>query len=554
MESSSMDPRLLTALIRLGVIDTTATQDQASAALATVLTLRGVASTASIDDQLAALLPTTAPVATLHPLAAPLMLPAAAAAPVNPQLLSPAPTPAGISAADLTAMVRIAPIAAADQVALIAELIPRAGQISVSEAVARINQIAVAQNTPAGPRVAVEASDVDKFRAAARDALLCREWGHNRPGEIYSLREQANIPWKAPARTDYALTNLKSMARECLVRQGLSHQQLSAYPDATIARLAMGADPRQFGLQASDPMYNVSGMFSNILYDAQNVVLRRSYNEAPTTFQLWARQAEDVADFKDVHNVIGGELGDPAAIPEGGEFEHRTFTDGKEKYALTVWGEAFSITWQAIVNDRLGAFTEVPKKQGAAMRRKMNRLMYGILKDRPPLDVDNTALFHANHNNLTTGSATPTSATLNTMMKKMIEQTGLNSTVFAGAIPKILLYPWALQATVSILLGSFADPASNNANVKNPVMDMQLTGVTDVELGAASTGGSDTRWFLSADPNQYDTIVYAYLQGLAEPAFESVNDFDRLGTKSRVYIAFAQKALDFRGLQCHDGA
>jgi capsid assembly protease len=558
MESYEMDPRLLTALIRLGVIDTTATQDQASAALATVLTLRGVASTATIDEQLAALKPAPAPVATatLHPLAAPLMLPAqAAAAPVNPQLLSPAPTPAGISASDLTAMVRLAPIAAADQVALIAELIPQAGMISVADAVARINRAAVAQNTPAGPRVNVTENDVDKFRDAARDALLMRVWGPEgaSPCQIFNTRTQEMVAWSPPKRTDYGLNSLLDLARESLIRQGVSAQTLRNYAPATIARLAMGADPRQFGLQASDPMYNTTGMFANIMYDAQNVVLRRSYTEAEVTFPMWSRRDPDVSDFKPVHNVIGGEIGDPAAIPEGGEFEHRTFTDGRESYALTVWGEMFSTTWQAIVNDRLKAFTEVPPKQGSAMRRKMNRLMYGILKDRAALS-DAIALFHASHNNLTTGAGAPTVANVNTLAKKMIEQTGVSAGVFAGAKPKIILFPWALAATVTELLGSFSNPASTNANVVNAVREMNLTPVTDVELGAAATGGSDTRWFLSADPNAFDTVVYAYLQGLTEPAFESVNDFDRLGTKSRVYIAFAQKALDYRGLQCHDGA
>jgi hypothetical protein len=37
------------------------------------------------------------------------------------------------------------------------------------------------------------------------------------------------------------------------------------------------------------------------------------------------------------------------------------------------------------------------------------------------------------------------------------------------------------------------------------------------------------------------------------PAFDSFQDFDRLGMRYRTYIAFAAKAIDYRGLQKHNG-
>lgn len=556
METLTMDPRLLTALVRLGAIDVTATQEQASVALTAVLAARGVAAAASIDEQLAALTPHHVPPTAPAPPA-----PSAPVAPVDHAALhavaAPLPVPApaaGISAGDLTAMVRMAPISADQQIALLSELLPQAQTITINAAVSRINAVAAQQNVPVGPRVAVVANDVDNFRTAARDAILTRAWNHSLPSTITTMVDGAaqTVPWNAPAAQNYGLSSLVSLARESLIRCGHPAVAVSRLPDATIARLAMGADPRQFGLSASDPAYNVSGMFSNILYDASNVMLRRSYNEAPVTFNQWMGRGEDVRDFKDVHKVIGGELSEPAAVPENAEFEERTLTDGRERYSLTVWGERFSISWQAVVNDQLSAFTEIPVKQGNAMRRKMNRLAYGVLKDNAALS-DNIALFNASHNNLTTGVATPTVATLNTMMKKMAEQTGLNASVFVGAPPKYILFPYALWATVSTLLGSLADPASSNAAAINAVQKMMLTPIVDVELGAAATGGSDTAWYLATDFNAISTIEYAFLQGLTEPAYESVVDFDRLAIKSRVYQAFAVKALDYRGLQKHNG-
>jgi hypothetical protein len=156
-----------------------------------------------------------------------------------------------------------------------------------------------------------------------------------------------------------------------------------------VAKLAMGADPRQMGLgafYASDgPGYNVSGMFSNILLDAANVSLRRSFDDARTTYQMWMKRGPDVPDFKLVNKVIAGELSDPKAVPEDGTFEETTLTDGKVTYRLTVWGEIVSHSWQLVVNDRLNSFMELPQKMGNAMKRKMNRLSYQRLKDNPTM-------------------------------------------------------------------------------------------------------------------------------------------------------------------------
>jgi hypothetical protein len=97
------------------------------------------------------------------------------------------------------------------------------------------------------------------------------------------------------------------------------------------------------------------------------------------------RRGQDVPDFKAVNRVIAGELGDPKAVPEDGEFEETTLSDGKEAYKLTVWGQMVSHSWQLIVNDRLNAFMELPPKMGNAMKRKMNRLAYQRLKDNPTM-------------------------------------------------------------------------------------------------------------------------------------------------------------------------
>lgn len=462
-----------------------------------------------------------------------------------------------MSAEDLIASINLTSLSAEDRLELQAELMPQLASLSYSEIVKKINEKAHAQSIPAGAgRIETGAAERDKFVVAARDAILARSYGGNLPEQIFNFRTGEMVDYRPQVRGNHQLGSLIRLAEHCLAQCGVPQTQIAQLSPQEVARMICGSHASNFGVFASSdgPAFNVTGMFSNILLDASNVMLRRSYMEANTTFEVWAARGESIPDFKDVHKVIAGETSDPKMVPEDGEFEETTHTDGKEKYALNVWGDIFSITWQAIVNDQLSAFTQVPMKQGRAMRRKQNKLVYQALKDNALLQNDGVALFDdSTHGNITTGTATPTVLTLNAMYKKMSEQTGLNAQAVLNIEPQYIISCPALRGTILELLGSSANPAaSGNSNVKN-IWENGLTPVIDAQLGLAA-GGSDTAWYLAASPMDVDTVEYAYLQGLESPAVERVEAFTSLAIRFRQYMAFAVKPLDYRGLQKHAGA
>ena len=71
---------------------------------------------------------------------------------------------------------------------------------------------------------------------------------------------------------------------------------------------------------------------------------------------------------------------------------------------------------------------------------------------------------------------------------------------------------------------------------------------------SASMGGSDTAWFLAADPNVIDTIEVAYLDGRDTPDIESQQGFEIDGVIFKVRIDFGAAAIDWRGLFKNPGA
>ena len=559
-EGTSMNPELKALLVKLGLCAADANDAACRIALNAYFAGRGQAVPATEALVLAAIQAATA---------APLLQPTVVTTPTAAAAVSPvagAPTAAaGMAVEDIMAACQLAPLSAEARFNLSQDLIRNRATLTTSQVLDRINRESATANPPAGAtRIAVTADSRDKFHAAARDAVLLRSWGAvnvQAPTQIYDYRQQAMVAWQPAAQQSYHLQSIPRLIEQCLMQAGVPYSQVSRLSRHQLANLALGQDPSQCGVFASDgPSFNVSGMFANIFYDASNVMLRKSYSEVNTTFQAWMKQAASLTDFKLVHKVIAGELSDPKAIPEDGEFEETTMTDGKESYKLTVWGHRWSMTWQMMVDDDLNSFADTQVKHFRAMRRKQNKLAYGVLKDNATL-ADGGALFNSTaltstggHNNLATGAGAPSVATLNTLAAKMAVMTGLNVSeqTTLNIEPAFILAGPLLKGTILELLGSVTNPASTNANVKN-IWENGLTPVFDAQLGLAG-GGTDTQWFLAANAQDVDTVEYAYLQGLEAPAFDQQVSFDRLAMSQRCYQAFAVKALDFRGLQKHAGA
>jgi signal peptide peptidase SppA len=568
-EGNDMNKKIFGALVRIGMCPITASTDEATAALDRFFAVQGVETPAAEAEQLAAL-------EAYIKADGGKSKPKPKAEDIDIEMVAGKLMTLGGDerAEDITAAVRLSSLSADRKIELISELLAaktdNGDPISMSTAVRRIQKEQSEKSKTAAPgatHITAGEAEKDKFMAAARDACLLATFGGNAPKQIFDAASGAQVDWK-PERGNRSLASPLGLARQCLVVAGVPANRVMNLAPVHVAKLVMGGDPRQLGLgsfYASDgPGYNVSGMFSNILLDAANVSLRRSFDDARTTYQMWMKRGPDVPDFKLVNKVIAGELGDPKAVPEDGTFEETTLTDGKVTYRLTVWGEMVSHSWQLVVNDRLSSFMELPQKMGNAMKRKMNRLSYQRLKDNPTMP-DTGALFNSTaittaggHNNLATGALTTAAdytTAWNGMSRRMREQRGIDATNSAALniSPRWVLFPPAIRGPILTALGSSAVTTSGNAGEIN-IWKGQMDPVEEAELGAAASGGSDTAHYTIADNADIDTHEYAFLEGLDAPVIEQENSFTSLAIKRRIYFAFAVSEIDYRGEQKHTGA
>jgi hypothetical protein len=404
-----------------------------------------------------------------------------------------------------------------------------------------------------GADVRVTASGDDKFYAAARDGLVKRAFassGFRKPlGELASGHE------------DFERVKLGRLAEMIVERMGGNVRQM-APKDIALAAMGHGGTLNRFRIQRSDQAYHTTGSFPSLLMDAANKSLLAGYEEAPYTWNLWARQGQSVDDMKNINRIRFSAMGSPEVVPEGHDYPEAKTGDEKETYRVEKYGSMFSVSWETIVNDDLDALSRVPAMQGASCRRRQNQAVYNVLTANAAM-ADTGLLFNTTaqttaggHNNTSGAAAAPSVTTLNAGYLSMMTKTGITVNGVAGPIlniqPAYLIVPANYGATALQLLGSIADPAaggnaagnSNTLNIYGPNGPRPIKVIIEPVLDASST----TVWYLAANTSQVDTVELTFLAGEESPVLESDWVMTNDTYLFKVRQTFAAAPIDFRGL------
>lgn len=285
-------------------------------------------------------------------------------------------------------------------------------------------------------RIEVGESDSEKFSRAAEDAITFR----------------AGIASKDAKPTELVGYTLLEMARKSLELRGVHTAHM---------------DKRELVARA---FTHSSSDFPKILENNSRKAMLRGYDEAEEVFPQFTRPG-NLADFK-THSRVGLGVFDALdVIPESGEYKHGTMGERAESIKLATYGKLFSITRQAIINDDLTAFTDIPRKMGRAAARTIGDLVFSILTSNPTMS-DGLALFHANHNNLAGSGSAITAASVGAGRTAM--RTQKDGKAVLNIRPSFLLVPAALEDTAQVLMTSETDPSKTNSRVPRTLYEMQL--------------------------------------------------------------------------------
>ena len=381
--------------------------------------------------------------------------------------------------------------------------------VSVDEARAMVMDQLRARNK--GVSVTMGEAESDKFRAAAQDAVLMA----------------AGIPVAEPAAGANELRghSMVELAREVLQREGL---KANFGDNMELARAAI----------------NSTSTFPAIMSNLANKSVMVGFNEAETTYQIWAGKGSN-RDFKEAARVALSEAGNLELVPEGGQFKQDSFGEASARTKVATYGKLFSLTRQAIINDDLGLFSKIATKYGSAAKRLVNKMVYAQLTGNVKMQ-DNVALFDSKHGNVAgTGEALSVKA-IAKAITAMRRQKGITGEATLNITPKYLVVPPELEVTAYQIVNSTAAVDGVNSGVVNPYKGRFIV-VADAELTDPDA------WYLVADATQHDTIEVTYLNGVETPRLETRQGFDVDGIEYKVAFDCGVSALDFRGLYKNAG-
>ncbi len=329
-------------------------------------------------------------------------------------------------------------------------------------------------------------------------------------------------------------------------------------PDQSVNNIVGRTFRDDYGYRASDgPGYMTTGNFPNLLLNALNKAALAPYQAFPQTWRAWVRTGPPASDFKELHRVRAGGMGNQPMVAENQEYKDLTILDSGETYRVAKYGSMVSLSYEAIVNDDLGQLSQMVRQQGASMARTINKVAYDLLvsnSQQGPVMSDGDELFKSGneHGNYATDALDAPG--LDAGFSAMMTQTGLSSVETLGIPPRYLIHPVSLSSEVDILLRSTGSlEANQNSGVINrwgPTGPRGgLVSVMEPALDATSTTG----WYLTADPALQDTFEMTFLAGESEPTFSREQSFATDALKWKVRQSFGVGAIDWRGLYYSTG-
>jgi hypothetical protein len=286
--------------------------------------------------------------------------------------------------------------------------------------------------------------------------------------------------------------------------------------------------------------------FSLILAHTVNRTLRQAYEAAPAGVRRLGRMTT-ARDFRAKHRLQLGEAPTLEKVGEHGEFKSGTMAEAEETYAVETFGRIIGISRQALVNDDLGAFTDLSRRFGQAAAEFEAQQLVDLLTRNSgagPAMSDGHNLFDtSNHGNAAGSGAALSQTTLSAARLAMRKQTGLSGKPI-NVRPAYLLVPPDLETTAEQVLANIQPNKTSDVNVFGGALSLVVEArLTDPD-----------RWYVVAEPGEVDGLEYAYLDGAQGPQIESRNGFEVDGVEIRVREDFGAGFVDWRSWYTNAGA
>lgn len=296
---------------------------------------------------------------------------------------------------------------------------------------------------------------------------------------------------------------------------------------------------------------NSLGDFPILLENTMHKTLQAAYLVTPDTWSVFCGKGS-VVDFRPHPRYLRGTFGTLDSLSETGEFKQKQIPDGaKESISASTKGNIVALTRNAIVNDDLGAFSNVATDLGRAAKLSIEVDVYALLamnSGAGPTMNDGNPLFHASHNNIAAVSAAPGVVPFDAMRQQMASQKDVSGNEFLDIRPDVWLGPLSIGGAARVVNGSEYDP-----DTASKLQRMNIAkGLFKTILDTPRLTG--TPWYGFADPAIAPAIEVVFLDGVQEPFLESEDGWRTDGTEWKVRLDYGVGGVNWRSAAKNPGA
>jgi hypothetical protein len=271
---------------------------------------------------------------------------------------------------------------------------------------------------------------------------------------------------------------------------------------------------------------------SNVLAATYGKFLLQGYTAVESAWDQIA-SIRSVSDYKTVTGVRLNGGFDFEDVGPSGELKSADASDETRTIRAKLTGRMSSITMVDIVNDDLGALTQVPARLGRGAAVKLNKDFWTEFQS------SNSSFYRAE--TAAAGNALQISS-LRTAVASYRKLTDPDGNPL-GITPQLLLVPPELEMTAEELMGSSVLITGENATRGNVNV---FAGRFRVVSSAYLTSG--TTWWLMANPAELPAMEVAFLNGQRLPTVQQAEaDFNMLGIQVRGHFSYGVAKAEARG-------
>lgn len=328
---------------------------------------------------------------------------------------------------------------------------------------------------------------------------------------------------------------LLDLARECVETVGGNARGMLPQE---VARAALGCDRtamRAAGMQTTSD-------FPILLGGGVTRTLRDAYAQAPQTWRPLG-QMTTVPDFRATTRAALGDISALEEVKEHGEYKYGKLEEDGAPIRVTKFGKIIAITWEAVINDDLGALTRIPRAYGLAAAETESNLVWNLILSNPNF-TDGTAIFVAGHGNIAGSGGAINTTTLGAARAAMRKQKS-KAGAFLNVEPRYLVVGPDKELEAFQFTSSQYVPAKNS-----DINDGRNTSLIVIVDGRI-TGN---QWYLFTEAGLIDTFEYAYLEGEPGVFTETREGFEVDGMEIKARLVFGAAWIDYRGAYKNPGA